>query len=82
MEHALEQTRARQLELSRKNALEPSGQEQLATVDLMLATVYRNNGKSRGRGAASSGGVHRALGGVLSLRAQTRTRLARSNLTP
>jgi len=44
-ERALEQTRARQLELSRKNALQPSGQEQLATVDLMLATAYRNNRK-------------------------------------
>jgi eukaryotic-like serine/threonine-protein kinase len=37
----LEQSRARQIELSRKNALEPSGQEQLATVDMLLAWVYR-----------------------------------------
>jgi len=43
-EGALEQTRARQFELLRRNALEPSGQEQLATVDLLLASVYRSNG--------------------------------------
>jgi hypothetical protein len=41
LERTLEQTRARQIELSRKNALDPSGQEQLATVDLTLAVVYR-----------------------------------------
>ena len=45
LERALEKTRARQLELSRKNRLVPSGQEQLATVDLMLATVYRTHPK-------------------------------------
>jgi len=45
LDRALEQTRARQIELSRKNALEPSGQEQLATIDLMLAEVYRDHHK-------------------------------------
>ena len=36
---------ARQLELLRRNVLERSAQEQLATVDLLLAEVYRTHGR-------------------------------------
>ena len=44
-EGSLKQTRARQLELLRRNVLEQSAQEQLATVDLLLAQVYRAHGR-------------------------------------
>ena len=38
-------TCARQLDLLRRKALEPSGQEQLAIIDLLLGLVYRDHGK-------------------------------------
>ena len=44
-EGSLKQTRTRQLELLRRNVLEQSAQEQLATVDLLLAQVYRAHGR-------------------------------------
>jgi hypothetical protein len=44
-EGPLKQTRARQLELLRRNAHELSGQEQLATVDLLLAELYCVHGR-------------------------------------
>jgi serine/threonine protein kinase len=40
-DRALEEAQARQRELLQKNVLESRGLEQLATVDLVLATVYR-----------------------------------------